>query len=203
MKHFLDHLKKYRIFLASRSPRRQTLLSLAGIPYQVWLKEELPEEYPSGLTPEEIALYLARMKAKPFADELKETDILITADTVVVLGDRIIGKPVDREDAFRILADLSNRHHEVITGVCLASLNRESTFTATTSVWFDNLDPAEIREYIDEYQPYDKAGAYGIQEWIGFIGIHRIEGSYFNVMGLPVQRLYKELRTFTGYQPNQ
>ena len=199
MKNYLDHLKSYRIFLGSRSPRRQALLSSAGIPFETWLKEELPEEYPDSLDPAGVALHLARMKADPFRRELTDRSILITADTVVVLDQQVIGKPAGREEAIRMLTALSGRSHEVITGVCLTSACRESLFTASTLVWFDQLHPSEIIEYVDFYKPFDKAGAYGIQEWIGYIGITRIEGSYFNVMGLPIQRLYKELRTFTGY----
>jgi septum formation protein len=203
MRRFLEHLNGYRIFLGSRSPRRQKLLTQLGLPYQVWLKEEVPEEYPVGLSPDEVALFLARLKAKPYADELAGSDILITADTIVVVDEKILGKPTDREDAISMLSNLSNRPHEVISGVCLTSAVKESAFIASTRVWFDRLDPSEIREYVDEFKPFDKAGAYGIQEWIGFIGIHRIEGSYFNVMGLPIQRLYKELQRFTDYSLNK
>jgi len=202
MRRFLEHLNHYRIFLGSRSPRRQTLLTQLGLPYQVWLKEEVPEEYPAGLRPDQVALFLASLKAKPYADELGGSDILITADTIVVLNGQILGKPADREDAICMLSDLSDRPHEVITGVSLSSMGKESAFIASTMVWFDKLDLSEIREYVDEFKPFDKAGAYGIQEWIGFIGITRIEGSYFNVMGLPIQRLYKELQRFTGYSLN-
>jgi len=203
MKGFSEHLQRYRIFLASRSPRRQTLLKDSGIPYQLWLKEEVPEIIPDGLGPTESAVYLARLKAKGYVPELRDNDILITADTIVVLGDRILGKPADRDDALKILNDLSGNPHEVVTGVCLTSPCDEKVFTSHTTVWFDNLHPIEIMEYIDEFRPFDKAGAYGIQEWIGYIGITRIEGSYFNVMGLPIQRLYRELQSFTGYKLNQ
>jgi septum formation protein len=200
MKRFGEYLQNYRIFLASRSPRRQSLLSQAGIPFDVWLKEEVPENYPPGLNPSEVAIYLARLKAIAYQDELKPDDILITADTIVVLGANILGKPLDRQDAIQMLTELSGRPHEVITGVCLTARGRESVFTASTIVWFDHLEQSEIEEYVDEFSPYDKAGSYGIQEWIGYMGIHRIEGSYFNVMGLPIQRLYKELQKFTGYK---
>jgi septum formation protein len=199
MKRFSDYLKDYRIFLASRSPRRQTLLTQAGIPFEVWLKEEVAEDYPPDLSPSEVASFLSRLKAEVFRNELGPDDILITADTIVVLGPRILGKPVDRADAIRMLIDLSGKPHEVITGVCLISLLKESVFIASTTVWFDHLEQSEIEEYVDEFKPYDKAGSYGIQEWIGYVGIHRIEGSYFNVMGLPIQQLYKELQYFTGY----
>jgi len=200
MKRFSDYLQDYRIFLASRSPRRQSLLAQAGIPFEVWLKEEVAEDFPPGLNPSEVAVFLARLKAGIYRNELISNDILITADTIVVLGSRILGKPADRADAIKMLGELSGKPHEVITGVCLTSRDKESVFITSTIVWFDHLELSEIEEYVDEYSPYDKAGSYGIQEWIGYIGIHRIEGSYFNVMGLPIQRLYKELQIFTGYK---
>lgn len=200
MKRFSDHLQDYRIFLASRSPRRQSLLNQAGIPFEIWLKEEVAEEYPPDLSPSEVAIFLARLKADAYRNELNPRDILITADTLVVLGSAILGKPTGREDAVSMLRELSGKPHEVITGVCLISSMKESAFTASTTVWFDHLEQFEIEEYIDEFQPYDKAGSYGIQEWIGYMGIHWIEGSYFNVMGLPIQLLYKELQNFTGFK---
>lgn len=200
MKRFSDYLQDYRIFLASRSPRRQSLLAQVGIPFEVWLKEEIAEDFPPDLNPSEVAIFLARLKARIYRNELIPNDILITADTIVVLGSRILGKPADRTDAINMLGELSGKPHEVITGVCLTSRDKESVFTTSTIVWFDHLEQSEIQEYVDEYSPYDKAGSYGIQEWIGYIGIHRIEGSYFNVMGLPIQRLYKELQVFTGYK---
>ncbi len=193
-------MQNYHIYLASRSPRRQSLLSQAGIPFEVWLKEEVPEDYPSDLSPSEVALFLARLKARNYVNELDAKDILITADTLVVLGRQILGKPADRNGAIFMLNDLSGKPHEVITGVCLTSMDRESVFISSTIVWFDHLERSEIEEYIDEYHPYDKAGSYGIQEWIGYMGIHRIEGSFFNVMGLPIQQLYRELQNYTGYK---
>jgi septum formation protein len=199
MKRFNHFLQDYRIFLASRSPRRYSLLTQAGIPIEVWLKEEIAENYPPDLTPLEIAVYLSRLKAQVYVNELISKDVLITADTLVVLGSRILGKPVDRADAIGMLTDLSGRPHEVITGVSLTSSSDELSFTATTTVWFEDLRPSEIEEYVDEFSPFDKAGSYGIQEWIGYMGIHRIEGSYFNVMGLPIHKLYKALQDFTGY----
>jgi septum formation protein len=200
MKRFSDYLQDYHIFLASRSPRRHSLLSQAGIPFEIWLKEEVREDYPTDLSPVDVSLFLARLKAQSFRNELGQKDILITADTIVVLDSRILGKPVDRQDAINMLRELSGKPHEVITGVCLTSLVKESAFTSITTVWFDHLEQSEIEEYVDEFNPYDKAGSYGIQEWIGYMGIHRIEGSYFNVMGLPIQQVYKELQSFTGYK---
>ena len=199
MKQLADYMKKYRVFLGSRSPRRLALIKDIGLEFELWLKEEIPEVVPDGLTPDQAAIYLAKLKAKAYQDELQPEDILITADTLVVLGDRILGKPEGREDAISMLTDLAGNPHEVITGVCLSSKSRELAFTARTTVWFDSLTPAEIIEYVDEFSPFDKAGAYGIQEWIGYIGVKRIEGSYFNVMGLPIQTLYRELQRFTGF----
>lgn len=200
MKRFASYLKDYRIFLASRSPRRCSLLTQAGIPFEVWLKEEVAEDYPPDLAPSEVAIFLSRLKADLYRSELGQNDILITADTLVVLGSRILGKPVDRTGAITMLNALSGNPHEVITGVCLTSGMKELVFTASTIVWFDHLELPEIEDYVDEFSPYDKAGSYGIQEWIGYLGIHRIEGSYFNVMGLPIQQLYRELQKFTGYK---
>jgi septum formation protein len=203
MKRFHDYLRDYNIFLASRSPRRHTLLSEAGIPFKVWLKEEVAEIYPPDLGPSEIAIFLSRLKADVYKSELGPKDILITADTIVVLETRILGKPPDRTAAIDMLTELSGKPHEVITGVCLTSAVKESYFSASTIVWFDHLEQSEIEEYVDEFNPYDKAGSYGIQEWIGYMGIHRIEGSFFNVMGLPIQQLYKELQNFTEYKSNK
>jgi septum formation protein len=200
MKHFIDHLKDFRIFLASRSPRRQHLLAEMGIPFQVWLKEEIMENYPDGLEPVDVARFLAAEKAGPYLADLGSTDILITADTIVVVDDRIVGKPADRTDALRILTELAGRPHEVITAVGLWSDGRNTVFDSRTRVWFDHLNHEEIEEYVDIHQPYDKAGAYGIQEWIGYVAITRIEGSFYNVMGLPIQRLYRELQFFTNYK---
>ena len=200
MQNFLNHLAHYRIWLASRSPRRQQLLKDMHIPYQVWLKEEADERYPTGMTPMDVAQFLARQKAQPFLAELSEEDLLITADTIVVLDDTILGKPVDREDAIRILSALAGHTHEVITGVGLWSREREAIFHARTQVSFDDLSFSEIEEYVDVCQPFDKAGAYGIQEWIGIVGIQRIEGSFYNVMGLPIHLLYRELQKFTNFK---
>jgi septum formation protein len=176
------------------------LLSQAGIPFKIWLMEEIPEIYPIELNPSEVAVFLAKLKAKVYQEKLQKGDILITADTLVVLDSKILGKPLDRDDAISMLSDLSGKPHEVISGVCLTSKEHQSVFTSSTFVWFDHLELSEIEEYVDEFSPYDKAGSYGIQEWIGYMGIHRIEGSYFNVMGLPIQHLYKELQNFTGYK---
>lgn len=191
-----DKLKKYRIILGSLSPRRQALLKELGIDFEVLANNEIEETWPPGLTKEQIPVYLAELKAGHIMPEVPENTLLITADTIVWLNGRVIGKPVDKPDAVRILKELSGAVHEVITGVCMRSGNRKRTFTASSLVYFAKLSDDEIDYYLENYQPFDKAGAYGIQEWIGYIGLEKIEGSYFNVMGLPVQKLYTELKSF-------
>ncbi len=193
------YIKNFQLFLGSRSPRRDELLKGLGLDFQIWIKEELDENYPDDLIPEEIALYLARIKAKQYLQELKTGDVLITADTIVALGNEILNKPNSREEAIDSLERLSGKSHIVITGICLSSPDKNSCFSTQTSVKFAELSSDEIEFYVDNYTPYDKAGAYGIQEWIGYIGVESITGSYFNVMGLPVQRLFCELKKFTGY----
>ncbi len=196
---FYEHLLNYRIFLASRSPRRQQLMEEAMIPFTVWLKEAMDETIPDGMDLYEAPGYLARKKARVYLSDLNEMDILITADTVVVLNQRILGKPNTKDEAREMLLRLSGVCHEVVTGVCITSPGREHLFDSLTRVWFEKLTGEEIDAYIDRYLPFDKAGSYGIQEWIGYVGVSRIEGSFFNVMGLPVQRLYQELKSFTHY----
>ena len=185
----------YNYILASKSPRRQQLLQSLGIPFEVRVKET-DEIYPEGMDRNEIPVYLAKLKAHAFLAELKEKDLLITADTIVVLGNDVIGKPEDQQDAKRMLEQLSGKEHQVISGVCLTSVHREIAFFAVSNVRFKKLIVDEIDFYISHFKPFDKAGAYGIQEWIGYIGITHIEGSFYNVMGLPVQRLYEEIRRF-------
>jgi septum formation protein len=189
------NLNSYKIILASRSPRRQQLLSDLGLKFDIVIKD-YTETYPENLVGEEIASYLAYRKAISFRNEISENEIVITADTIVWCNNKVLGKPVDHDDAARILREISGNTHEVITGVCLFSSNREKTFSVSTRVTFDALSDEDIDYYIEEYKPYDKAGAYGIQEWIGIAACSHIEGSYFNVVGLPVQRLYKELQSF-------
>jgi septum formation protein len=191
----IDSLNKYRIILASRSPRRQQLLSELGLKFEVVIKN-YKETFPGGLTGDEIARYIAHEKATQFRNELSDIEIVITADTIVWCNGKMLGKPLDSEEAAGMLREISGNTHEVITGVCLYSSFKEKTFSVSTKVTFDELSPEEIFYYVDEYKPFDKAGAYGIQEWIGIIGCSHIEGSYFNVVGLPVQRLYKELQEF-------
>jgi septum formation protein len=190
-----DRLDRYRIILASRSPRRQQLLSELGIKFEAVVRD-YDETYPPGLRDKSIAEYISLQKAASFRRELSERDIVITADTIVWCNNKVLGKPKDYNDAERILLEISGNTHEVITGVTLLSLKREKTFSVSSRVTFDHLTPEEISFYIRRYKPYDKAGAYGIQEWIGLAACSSIEGSYFNVVGLPVRTLYRELQEF-------
>lgn len=199
MKEFLKHLSEFEIFLASKSPRRKQLLLDLGIPFRHWVLADVDESFPDDIDIELVAEYLSVKKAEPYKDSLKERQVIITADTIVCSSNKVLGKPKNRDDARFILKNLSGRDHLVITGVCLTSFHSSSSFSATTKVLFDELSSDEIDYYIDTYKPYDKAGSYGIQEWIGLIGVESIEGSYFNVMGLPIQRLYQELKRFTNY----
>lgn len=183
------------IILASKSPRRQNLLKELGVDFTVQTKE-IEEVYPPELKKEEVAIFLSELKAAAFKEDLQPNDLIITSDTIVCLYDRIIGKPKDREDAFNMLSDLSGRMHQVITAVTLMSTAKTNTFFDVTEVYFKELSNYEIDTYINKYEPYDKAGSYGIQEWIGYIGIEKINGSYHNVMGLPVKKLYEQLEKF-------
>lgn len=187
---------KYRIILGSQSPRRQQLLRDLGLKFDVKVSD-YDETYPGKLRGREIAEFVSEKKAESLGSELSDNEIVITADTIVWCNDRILGKPVSRDDAAEMISQLSGNTHEVITGVTLLSQRKKVTFTESTKVFFDKLSDQEIGFYIDNYKPYDKAGAYGIQEWIGLAACSRIEGSYFNVVGLPVQRLYRELIKFT------
>lgn len=189
-------LKDYKVILASQSPRRQYLLKELGIDFEIISNSAIEEVYPPELTKEEIPVYLAEMKAKAVMPSVAEKTLLITADTIVWLNNKVINKPGGYEDALKMLEELSGDVHEVITGVCLTTNIRKHSFYTSTLVYFAALSKEEIRFYVEQYHPYDKAGAYGIQEWIGYIGIERIEGSYFNVMGLPIQELYREMIKF-------
>lgn len=183
------------IILASKSPRRQDLLKELGFDFEIKTKE-IEEIYPKELQREKVAVFLSELKASAFVDELKPNDLVLTSDTIVCLKDEIIGKPTDRDDAIKMLGKLSGNKHEVITAVTLLSKEKTHTFYDVTEVYFKTLSPQEIEFYVDNYHPFDKAGSYGIQEWIGFVGIEKIIGSYFNVMGLPVKRVYDELVNF-------
>lgn len=189
----LDNLKKYKVILASNSPRRKELLAGLGVNYEVRTLPDVDESYPDTLKGADIPLFIAKEKADAYLDMMKPGELMITADTIVWLDGKVLGKPKDREDAMRMLRAMSGRTHEVFTGVCITTTEWQRSFTAQTEVRFAELSEEEITYYVDTYKPMDKAGAYGVQEWIGFIGVENISGSYYNIMGLPVQRLYKEL----------
>lgn len=185
-----------KIILASKSPRRQYLLKELGLDFEI-LDTDVPEDYPAGLKADEIAVFLAELKAANLDfSRMDEKAVVITADTIVCLGDEILGKPAGYGEAVQMLQKLSGRKHDVITGVCLRSKHKKKVFHVCSSVYFKELSLEEIEYYIDNFQPFDKAGGYGIQEWIGYVGIDKIEGSFFNVMGLPVKELYEELLKF-------
>ena len=191
-----DKLKSFRLILASQSPRRRQLLSDAGIEYELAPRFECDEVFPDDLPAAEVAEYLSRLKSEAYPLPLEKNDILLTADTVVVAGGEVLGKPADRADAIAIIEKLSGKEHEVITGVTLRSADAVKSFSSHSKVYFRTLSQEEIEYYVDTYSPMDKAGAYGIQEWIGYVGIEGIEGSFYNVMGLPIQRVYCELNEF-------
>ena len=185
--------EKYHIILASNSPRRRELLGGLGLPFDVKVLPDIDEQYPEDLPVNQIAEYIAREKADAYRKVMADNDLVITADTVVIVDDEVMGKPVDADDARRMLRKLSGRSHQVTTGVCLTTKEQQRHFSVTTDVTFKQLTDDEINHYVTIYKPFDKAGAYGIQEWIGYIGVTGLHGSYFNVMGLPVQRIYEEL----------
>ncbi|GGG98194.1 Maf-like protein [Polaribacter pacificus] len=187
-----EKLAQYKVVLASKSPRRQQIFKELGIPFEIQLKE-VKEVYPSHLVAAEITDYLAELKATAFKDSLHDNRLVITSDTIVWLDDKALGKPVDEEHAKEMLQKISGKKHQVISSISLTHQDFQKTFHDITEVYFKDLTSEEINYYVQKYQPYDKAGSYGIQEWIGYIGIEKIEGSYFNVMGLPVHKLYKEL----------
>ncbi len=193
---FLDKINKFKIILGSGSPRRKYLLEGLGIKFNV-INKKVKETYPKGLSCEQMAVYLCKVKSDAFdLSALDHNTILITADTIVCLDGIILGKPKNYDEAVKILKMLSDNKHKVITGVCIRSVNKTKTFYASTDVFFKHLSNEEISYYVSNYKPYDKAGAYGIQEWIGYTGIEKIYGSYFNVMGLPIKMLYEELLKF-------
>ena len=184
---------KYKLILASNSPRRKELLAGLGVPFEVRVLQDIDEHYPENLPVNEVARYIAKEKADAYRRIVAADELIITADTVVIVGDEILGKPMDEADAVRMLRLLSVRTHQVTTGVCLLTAEKERCFDVTTDVTFKTLTDEEIHYYVNRYRPFDKAGAYGIQEWIGYIGVTGLNGSYYNVMGLPVQRIYQEL----------
>jgi septum formation protein len=192
----IDSLRKYRVILASRSLRRQQLLRELGIDFEIVLMN-YDESFPEGLDGIDIASHVAGKKADAFRGLIKKNEIVITADTIVWCRGKVLGKPASAAEAASILREISGTTHEVITGVSIMFYDRKVVFTDSTKVTFEEMSDSEIRYYVEKCAPYDKAGAYGIQEWIGLIGCSHIDGSYFNVVGLPVQRLYKELKKLT------
>lgn len=189
----LDNLKKYKVILASNSPRRKQLLAGLGVDYEVRTLPDVDESYPSSLQGADIPLYISQEKANAYRAMLQPGELMITADTIVWLHGEVLGKPADRAEALAMLHRLSGCTHEVFTGVTLTTTEWQRSFAAQTEVRFAELSDEEITYYVDQFRPMDKAGAYGVQEWIGYIGVENISGSYFNIMGLPVQRLYREL----------
>ena len=196
-----EKLRDYDVVLASASPRRRELLSATGIEYRLVQKFECEESYPTTLPAEEVAPYLSALKSHAYPEALAYNELLITADTVVILGSDVLGKPKDEADAREILRRLSGNDHYVVTGVTLRMQGMERTFASRSRVRFAELSDEQIEYYVNKYKPMDKAGAYGIQEWIGYVGIESLEGSFYNVMGLPVQRLCRELEAFIEALP--
>lgn len=190
----LKNLEKYKIILCSNSPRRRELLSGLGVNFEVRVINGIDESYNNNNSCEEIAEEISVKKADAYLKTIGDNELIITADTIVYNNGEVLGKPHTREEAIDMLSAISGKTHKVVTGVCIANKNKKKIFSVSTNVKFASLEIEEILFYIDNYSPYDKAGAYGIQEWIGYIGVEGIEGSYFNVMGLPIQRLYSELK---------
>jgi septum formation protein len=191
-----DHLKSYSVLLASKSPRRRELLSGMEIEFSL-IEKDVDESVPKEISSAETAVYLSKKKSAAFSDEeLLENYLLITADTVVVALGKVLNKPKDRSEAIKMLNMLSGNTHQVITGVCVRTKTKEESFSVVSEVTFDTLEQDEIMFYVDQYKPYDKAGSYGIQEWIGYIGIKNVNGSFYNIMGLPTHRLYQTLKLF-------
>ena len=188
------NIENRKIILASNSPRRKELLAGLDVQFEVRIIKGIDESYPAILPTTEIAEYIAQKKAAAYRETMADDELVITADTIVVLGDEVLGKPKDAADARRMLHELSGKTHQVITGVVLTTKEQQKHFSVVSNVTFKELADSEIDYYVDTYKPMDKAGAYGIQEWIGYVGVTRLEGSYFNVMGLPVQRIYEALK---------
>ena len=192
----LENLSKYEVLLASNSPRRRELLGDLGVKFSTFVIPGIDESYPANLPVMEVAAYISRVKADAYAKTISASQLIITADTVVVCDGAVLGKPEDKADAVAMLKRLSGKVHYVVTGVTITTATRKETFSAVSEVEFAELDDDEIEYYVETYLPLDKAGAYGIQEWIGCMGVRRISGSFYNVMGLPLQRLYTELKKF-------
>lgn len=192
----LENLNKYEIVLASNSPRRKELLQRMGVNFKVRTLFGIDESYPDSLRGEDIVCYISRNKAKAYQSSMAPNELLITGDTIVYVDGEVMGKPKNAEQAKEMLHKLSGKTHQVITGVTIVTAKRTENFGVTSQVKFTNITDEEINFYVDNYLPFDKAGAYGIQEWIGIVAVEEIKGSYFNVVGLPVQRLYQKLKTF-------
>ncbi len=192
----LDNLNRYQVLLASKSPRRRELLEELRVPFTTIVINGIKEEYPADLEAEKVAEYLSSLKAEAYKKCMRGDELIITADTVVILGNEILGKPCNNEEAKRMLRELSGKTHKVATGVTVMTQVRTESFTSVTEVKFAEISEADIDYYVDNYSPLDKAGSYGIQEWIGCVAVEWINGSYYNVMGLPVHRLYHLLTTF-------
>jgi septum formation protein len=190
----LENILRYKVILASNSPRRKELLAGLDIPFEVKTLPDVDESYPENLWKEEIPVYIAKLKADAYQSYLQEDTLLITADTIVWLAGKVYGKPENEEEAKVMLRTLSGETHEVITGVCLTTQQKQQAFYATSKVKFSELTEEEIEYYVQKYKPYDKAGGYGVQEWIGYIGVEQLSGSFYNVMGLPVKMLYTYLK---------
>ena len=188
----------YNIILASNSPRRKELLAGLGVKFDVRLIADIDETYPDNIKSHDVAEYIAKKKADAYKQSIATNELIITAATIVILGDELFRKPLNADDAYAMLQKLSGKTHQVITGVCLLTKNEQRVFRVTTDVTFKELEMEEIKYYVDNYKPFDKAGAYGIQEWIGYIGVTSLNGSYFNVVGFPVQRIYTELQKFAS-----
>lgn len=197
----LENLNGYKIFLASKSPRRRELLQMLRIPFKVVTINGIDESFPDDISPLQVPEFISRKKAKVYLERMQPKELVITADTMVICGDRIMGKPKNPEDAVEMLLCLSGKTHQVATGVTISTADRTVSFSSVTDVTFAPLSEEEIRFYVDNYQPFDKAGAYGIQEWIGAVAVSGINGSYYNVMGLPVHRLFQELKQFWLFPP--
>lgn len=192
----LTNLRKYKIVLASNSPRRRELLSGLGLDFEVRVIPGIDESYPASLKADDVPIYIAEKKAKAYIPSMADNELIITADTIVWTFQEILGKPSTREEAISMLHALSDHAHEVVTGVCLTTKEQSISFSVSSAVSFAKLSVEEIQYYVDTYNPLDKAGAYGIQEWIGYVGVEAINGSFYNVMGLPIQRVYQELKKF-------
>ena len=192
----MNLLPHYKIILASNSPRRKELLAGLDVAFEVRVLKGIDESYPNDLPTKQIAQYISQKKAAAYRNTIASDELVITADTIVILGDEVMGKPKDEADACRMLRELSGKTHQVITGVTLTTTEKQHSFSVETDVTFKEFSEEEIVYYVKKYQPMDKAGSYGIQEWIGYVGVTSLQGSYFNVMGLPVQRIYEALKNF-------